>query len=168
MTWIDALLLVVLALSALLGLFRGFAREAFSLAGWLLSFWVATHYTDALADLLQEQIAYDELRYVLAFVAIFLATLLVCILFSRLVVGLLRASVLSGSDRLLGILFGLLRGMVLITIVVLLGSMTPLAQEKLWTDSVLVSYLQQLTGWIADRMQLGLTSNWQDALKLGG
>jgi len=169
MHWIDGALLLVLALSALLGLFRGFAKEAFSLAGWLLSFWVAVHYSEVLANVFQAQIEYEELRYVLAFVAIFLATLLACMLFSRLAVSLVRASVLRGTDRMLGVLFGLLRGVVLVSIVVLLGGMTPLAEEKLWTDSVLVSDLQQLTGWITERMQLdpNLAGNWQDALHLG-
>ncbi len=151
---LDYALLGVIFLSALLGLFRGFAREAFSLAGWVLSFWAATQFTEAVATRLRAYIGLDELRYALAFLAVFVIVLVLTALLGRLLVNLVRSSVLSGVDRSLGILFGLLRGLVLALALVVLGGMTPLADEPLWKDSLSVVYLQQFAGWIIDHMEL--------------
>lgn len=156
MIWFDYALLGVLLLSALLGLFRGFAKEAFSLTAWVLSFWAATQFTEVFATHLQSYIGLQELRYAVAFLAIFVAVLVVAALLSRLVVNLVRSSALSGVDRSLGILFGLLRGGVLVMAVVLLGGLTPLVDEPFWKDSLTIVYLQQFAGWIVDHMELDI------------
>jgi len=168
MVWIDYALIGVVTLSALISLFRGFVKEALSLAGWVLSFFVATQYTELAATFLEAQIDYDEIRHVLAFLSVFLATLIVFIIISRLIVKLIRLSALSGVDRVVGVFFGLLRGGVLVMVVVLLGSMTSLAAEPAWTDSVIIVRLQQLTDWIVEYMQLDVPGNWQVPTVLRG
>lgn len=166
MIWIDYALIAVVALSALISLFRGFVKEALSLAAWVLSFLVATQFTEPVAAFLGAQINNDEIRYALAFATVFLATLIICAIITRLIVKLIRLSPLSGVDRVVGIFFGLMRGVVLVTVVVLLGSMTSLAASPAWADSIVIVGLQQFTDWIVETMQFEVPESWQVPLAL--
>ncbi len=161
MVWIDYALIAVVALSALISLFRGFVKEALSLLVWVLSFLVATQYAETVAAFLEAQINNDEIRYALAFAAVFLATLIICAIITRLIVKLIRLSPLSGVDRVIGVFFGLMRGVVLVAVVVLLGNMTPLAVDPVWSDSIIIAELQQFTGWFVENMQLEVPESWQ-------
>lgn len=161
MVWIDYALIAVVALSALISLFRGFVKEALSLLVWVLSFLVATQYAETVAAFLEAQINNDEIRYALAFATVFLATLIICAIITRLIVKLIRLSPLSGVDRVIGVFFGLMRGVVLVAVVVLLGNMTPLAADPVWSDSIIIAELQQFTDWFVENMQLEVPESWQ-------
>ncbi len=161
MVWIDYALIAVVALSALISLFRGFVKEALSLLVWVLSFLVATQYAEPAAAFLEAQINNDEIRYALAFATVFLATLIICAIITRLIVKLIRLSPLSGVDRVIGVFFGLMWGAVLVAVVVLLGNMTPLAADPAWSDSIIITELQQFTDWFVENMQLEVPESWQ-------
>ena len=162
MNELDYALLAVLALSALLGLFRGFVKEAFSLAGWVFAFWGAAQMARPAATRLQESmgefLGIRELPLALAFVAGFAVLLLVAALVGRLLAGVVRASPLSGLDRSLGLVFGLLRGLVLLLAVVVLGGLTPVAESVWWQDSQVVAILQELARWLLHAMGLQVES----------
>ena len=162
MNELDYALLAVLALSALLGLLRGFVKEAFSLAGWVFAFWGAAQLARPVATRLQgsvgEFLGIQELPLALAFVAGFAVLLLVAALAGRLLAGVVRASPLSGLDRSLGLVFGLLRGLVLLLAVVVLGGLTPVVESVWWQDSQVVAILQALARWLLDAMGLQVES----------
>lgn len=149
MTWLDIVILAIIALSALFGIFRGFVREVLSLIVWVLSFWVASRFAYEAAAYLEGLIPYQDARLIAAFVAIFFAVLIVGMVVSRLLVKLVHASGISG-DRTLGGVFGLLRGVVIVAILIMVTAITPLADDEAWQQSMLAGYFESLAQWALD------------------
>jgi membrane protein required for colicin V production len=148
MTWVDYTILAVIGLSALISLVRGFVREALSLAGWILAFWVALTFTRELADLLPLSISVPSARLAVGFLLLFVCALLLTALVNFLAVQLVEKTGLSGTDRLLGAGFGIARGAVIIAILVLLAGFTAVPRDPWWRSSALVPHFQQLALWI--------------------
>ena len=146
--WIDAVILAILGISALISLFRGFVKEALSLVGWVLAFWLALTFTDALAGSLESQISVPSVRKAVVFIALFIATLLVTSLVTYLVGVLVEKTGISGTDRMLGIIFGLSRGAIIVSILVLLASLSPLPQDPWWSQSRLLPYFTPIAAEI--------------------
>ena len=148
MIWVDYTILAVIGLSALISLMRGFVREALSLAGWILAFWVALTFTRELADLLPASISVPSARLAIAFLSLFFLALLLAALVNFLAVQLVEKTGLSGPDRLLGAGFGIARGAVIVAILVLLAGFTAVPRDPWWRSSVLIPQFQQLALWI--------------------
>jgi membrane protein required for colicin V production len=150
MTWLDVFVVAVIALSTVLSLFRGVVKEVLSLAVWVLAFWLAFHYSFAASRLLEGMIPYESVRLGAAFLLIFIAILLAGMLASSLVSRLVQAGGLGIADRALGAVFGALRGVVVVAVLVMLASLTPLAQAAAWKQSQLVGYFELLSDWATD------------------
>lgn len=148
MTWVDYGIVGLVALSALVSLLRGFLREALSLAGWVMAFWVALTFTRELASALPASISVPSARLAVAFFALFLGTLLVAALVNFLAGQLVERTGLTGTDRLLGVAFGIARGAVIVAILVLLAGFTALPQDPWWRGSALLPHVQQMALWI--------------------
>ncbi len=130
--WVDIALLAVLALSALVGLWRGFVFEIVSLLGWLVAFVLA----NTLGPLLANFIPLDgALRLWVAYVVIFVLVLLTCTLLARMLRALISATPLSLVDHLLGGLFGVVRGGVILVAVGVLVALSPYAGSAPWKES---------------------------------
>ena len=130
--WVDIVLLAVFALSALVGLWRGFVFEIVSLLGWLVAFVLA----NTLGPLLADFIPLDgALRLWAAYVAIFVLVLLTCTLLARMLRALVSATPLSLVDHLLGGLFGVVRGAVILVAVGMLVTLSPYAASAPWKNS---------------------------------
>jgi len=152
MIWLDYALLIIVALSALYSVFRGFVREVLSLAGWVLSFWVAIKYSAHWAGYLEPYIDMPGVRFVAAFILLFLGIMVGSIFVSRLVVKLVHLGRLRGFDRFVGAGFGVARGLIIVTVLVMLGGLSPLAREPVWQQSVMVPYLQKVAVWATDKV----------------
>jgi membrane protein required for colicin V production len=111
---VDWILLAVLGVSVLLGMWRGLVREVISLAGWIAGFWIAQAWAPQAADWLPLQGASEVLRYLAGFVTVFVAVLVVSVMLGWMVSKLVSAVGLGLVDRLLGGVFGGLRGVVLL------------------------------------------------------
>ncbi|HTT07235.1 MAG TPA: CvpA family protein [Gammaproteobacteria bacterium] len=142
--WVDIGILAVIGISTLISLFRGFVREVLSLVAWVAAFWVAITFSPQLADLLTSKISVPSARTFLAFGALFLATLFAGGLINFLIGKLIKATGLSGTDRMLGIFFGLARGIAIVTVLVLLAGLTPLPKDPWWHESQFIPHFQQL------------------------
>lgn len=112
----DWVIIVVLCVSTLLSLWRGFVREALSLLGWVAAFVIAHLFVDQLALQLSAVIANVTGRYVAAYAILFVSTLVVFTLVVKLASSLVRAAGLSVLDRVLGTIFGFARGVILILV----------------------------------------------------
>lgn len=156
MNWIDITILVVIALSALLGLVRGFVREALSLAGWAVATWVALEFSPGLSNLMASAITLDSLRFVIAFLLLFIATLVLAAVLNHLVSQTVRKSTLSGADRGAGALFGVLRGVVIVAVLIWLAGFTKLPHELPWKQSVLAGYFEDISGWMRNMVPANL------------
>ncbi|MDZ4187216.1 MAG: CvpA family protein [Hydrogenophaga sp.] len=135
MMWIDWVLLAVLFLSALLGLWRGLVYEVISVAGWVLAFVLAQAYArDATAWLPLDGFS-APLQLAAGFAVVFLAAAFAGGLVAWLVKKLVESVGLRPVDRVLGGVFGLVRGVVILLGVAVVVSMTPLHQQGSWQAS---------------------------------
>jgi len=151
MNWVDYLILAIIALSIILSVWRGFTREALSLAGWILAFWIAIVFS--------RHIESPTARIIVAFSLLFFATLMLAALSSYLAGQIIQVSGLSGTDRILGIFFGLARGILVVALLVLLGGMTPMPQERWWHHAQLMHYFESVALWLAHFMPPELAKN---------
>jgi len=149
MEYSDYAVLGIIAVSTLVGVIRGFIKEAFSLAVWAAAFLVAFQYSGALAMQLESQIALPSARTALAFSGLFLLVLLLGGLLTFLVGKLVESAGLSGTDRLLGGVFGSVRGLVLVIVLILVAGLTPVPKDLWWQNSRSIQSLMPLAQWAA-------------------
>ena len=166
MNWADYTILAILGLSILMGLWRGFIGEVLALACWALAFWVAWMFAPALAERFSASISTPSVRVLLAYVLCFVAVLIAGAIVSFLMRKLVQGSGLSGSDRLLGMVFGLARGLVLVTLVVLLMGFTPFKRDPWWNESRLMPNFELGARWIGDRLPAEVTKYIEPAAAL--
>lgn len=159
--WVDYFIIGVIALSVLISLWRGFLREAISLAAWVLAFVVAFLFVDDGAAYLTQYVGVPSVRIILAFGGLFLTTLFLGGLVNILVAQLVLQTGLTGTDRLLGIIFGLVRGGAIITILVLLASLTPLPKDPWWQQSLLLPHFQQAALWLRNFLPPTIAENFR-------
>ncbi|MBD5771917.1 CvpA family protein [Marinomonas colpomeniae] len=162
MSTIDWLIIAVVILSTLLSLKRGFVKEILSLLTWVIAFVVAVKFSDQMQVLLIEQVQNDQIRYIVAFVSLFIASLVVGALVSFLLGSLIQVTGLSSTDRVLGMLFGFARGSLIVVAFVSLLSLSPAIEKTdFWKTSQLIPQLSQLNEWT--REMLGKSSDLMDA-----
>jgi membrane protein required for colicin V production len=150
--WVDYGILGILVLSMALSAWRGFIREALSLASWIAALVVAVAFSDAAAGLLVDHVSVPSVRLIIGFAVLFLITLLVGGLLSYLVSTLVDKTGLSGTDRAVGVIFGLVRGVGIVAVLVLLAGLTPVPQDPWWNQSLLLPRFVDLAILIRDLM----------------
>ena len=149
MIWLDYILLVIIAISALLSLWRGFVMEAISLVSWILALWVAVIFFQDLAELMKDWILTASIRNVAAFAALFVGTALVGGLVNFLAGQLVAKTGLTATDRALGMVFGFVRGVVIVAVLVLLAGLTALPQDPWWREALLLGHFQDMALWLS-------------------
>ena len=135
MVWVDWALLGVLGASVLIGLVRGFTFELMSLTGWVVAYFAAQWALPHVAPHIPVGTPESTLNLAASFVVCFIVVLLCWSLLTKLLSMLIRATPLTGPDRVLGAVFGLLRGSVLLLVVATLITLTPAAQSASWQAS---------------------------------
>ena len=148
MNWADWAILAILAISSVISLKRGFIKEALSMVVWLVAFFVAVTFRDPLSSLLQSQISTPSLRDMVAFAILFAATLVVGAMVNYLLGELVRMTGLSGTDRLFGVIFGFVRGFVIVmAILIFVPGLVAVDQDPWWRESVLIPQFLEFEGW---------------------
>ena len=150
MIWADIVILVLIGLSMVISLWRGFTREALSLVAWIAAFWVGFTFAWYPATLLEPHVSVPSARLALGFLGLFLATLLLGGVVNYLIGKAVDKTGMTGTDRMLGLIFGLARGIVLVAILVLLAGLTPLPQDPWWGESLFIGHFQQLAKLLRD------------------
>lgn len=148
MNWADWIILAVIGISCVISLKRGFVREALSLVAWVAAFVVAIAFHDRLATLLVDQVSTASLRSLLAFAILFILTLVIGALVNLLISALVQATGLGGTDRVLGMVFGLARGiLIILALVVMLPMLLPVREDVWWQESKIIPHLALLENW---------------------
>ena len=147
MTAFDFIAVVVVAISVGFSIWRGLVREVLALLSWILAFWLAKLFAAVVAGWLPSSWSHQGLRIAIGFVAVMLVSVLVLSLLSMLVVHLVKVAGLTASDRMLGAVFGLLRGVLIVVILVLLGGMTSEPREPYWRHALLSRPLEKMALW---------------------
>lgn len=133
--WIDWAFLAVMGLSVIVGVVRGLMYEVMSLLGWVLAYLAAHALAGMLAPVIPMGVPGSGLNLAVSFAAVFIGTLIVWNLLSWLVKKLVQASPLNPLDRVLGAVFGLLRGALVALVVATAVNLTPLAESATWRAS---------------------------------
>ncbi len=148
MIWVDYILLVIIAVSALLSLWRGFMKEALSLVSWIAALWIGMLFFYDLARVMRDWIETPTIRNVVAFGLLFIATLLVGGLVNFLAGQLISRTGLTSTDRILGVIFGVARGVVVVAVLVMLAGLTTVPEDPWWQESMLLEYFQDVALWL--------------------
>ena len=149
MEYADYVVFAIIAISILVGAIRGFVKEAFSLAVWAAAFLIAFQFSGVLAMQLENHIELPSARTSLAFAGLFILVLLVGGLVTYLVGKLVEKTGLDGTDRLLGGVFGGVRGLALVLAIILIAGLTPVPQDPWWQQSRTIQSLMPLAEWSA-------------------
>ena len=144
MNWADIAILTIIGISVVIGVFRGFVREVLSLVAWIVAFWIAYQFCIPASTLLENHISVPTGRYVATFVALLVLSLLVTGLINHLISRLIDKTGLSGTDRMLGVLFGVVRGIAIVAVIVFLAGLTPVPRDPWWVESMLLAHFQEL------------------------
>jgi membrane protein required for colicin V production len=143
MTAFDIAVIAIIALSALLGWWRGFMYELFSLIGWIAAYVVAHTYSAQALPYIPEAVGAQNIRASVAFAALFIVTLIIGAIAAWLLAKLAKFAGLAGVDGKFGAIFGMLRGVLVVLALVWLGGLTALPQQAWWREAWSSKYLQQ-------------------------
>ena len=133
--WVDLALLAMFGLSVLIGLWRGFVFEIVSLLGWLVAFIIANSAGPFLAGLVPPDWSTPQVRLWMCYIAVFVLVLVCCTLLARMLRALIAATPLSFVDHLLGGIFGVVRGALILVVVATLVTLSPYANSAQWKSS---------------------------------
>jgi len=135
MTWFDYAVLGVFVVSIAVGVWHGLVREVLSILGWVIAFLAANLLAGPLGLHMPQAIPSPELRVAAAYIAIFIASLVVTTLLGLLLSKVVKAAGLGGVDRALGALFGAARGVLIVLAAVLLAGLTSAPRQAFWKES---------------------------------
>ncbi len=145
---IDIIILGIVLVSAGISLMRGFFKEAISLVTWVAAFWVAVHFSADQARFLESLIETPSLRAAASFGILFLITLILGALINKAMQEVIEFTGFGGMDSLLGMIFGVARGLLIISMLVMLAGMTPLTSDPWWRESALLEHFQLMADWM--------------------
>lgn len=145
---IDYGIIAAIGISVLMGILRGFVREAMSLVTWITAIIVAVLYSEPVSVYFTA-ISLAPVRLLLAFILLVLLTLIIGGLISHLVSKLMQSTGFSVTDRIMGSLFGFARGAVIVAMVILVGSSSSsVTATPLWKNSFLIPTIQPIADWV--------------------
>lgn len=145
--WVDWVVIAVIAVSTLISLKRGFVREALSLVIWVSAFIIARTFHPHLQTLLAGTIETESVRLIAAFGILFIGTLIVGAIISNLIAALVRVTGLTATDRVLGMCFGMARGLIVVVVAVALLRYTPVTGDTWWRTSPLIQQAMLIEQW---------------------
>ncbi|MEM8561701.1 MAG: CvpA family protein [Pseudomonadota bacterium] len=161
LTAVDWVIIVVLVVSTVISLWRGFVKEALSLAGWVVAFLIANLFVDQMASLLSGAIDNITGRYVAAYAILFVGTLVVSTFVTYLAGQVIKVTGLSVLDRVLGTVFGFARGIILILVCVFVLRQLVPPGDLTWLDqSILMPHVDMLAQWVRDLFRQAGSGQW--------
>jgi membrane protein required for colicin V production len=165
--WTDYIIIGVLALSVLVGLWRGLIAELLSLVIWIAAFWVAAVFGATVAAQFEHAISLPMARISLGYAICFFGVLLLGALLRFATRRLIQSTGLGGVDRLFGLAFGFIRGALLVAVLVFLVGLTAVTRESWWQQSVLLPQFQGLAAWLGQNVPAGVRDHLQPEAVLG-
>lgn len=150
--WLDYVTMGIIGLSIVTGLFRGFVKELVALCVWVLAIWLAFNYTPLISPYFINYVHDKTARTVVSFIIILLSTIIAGGLFNALLSFILSRSGLTGMDRILGMAFGFVRGVFIVTLLIFVGKMTAIPEKEISEQSCLYAQFNPLVNKLSGYM----------------
>jgi len=157
MTWLDYVVTAVFAVSLVIGVWRGLVREVVSILGWVIAFLAANLLAGPLGPEMPAAIPSPELRLAAAYLAVFVVALVAASLAGLILSKIVKSVGLGGLDRLLGAIFGLARGLLIVLAAALLAGFTDAPRQAYWRDSASGPLLAKAAGALKPLLPQTLT-----------
>lgn len=157
MIWVDFTFIGLVGVCAVIGFLRGLDKETFSLLFWILASWVGLNLSRQFSVFLEHFINHPIARLFASFIALFAITLAVGGLIGFLVSLVSKNKQPTFMRRFGGMVIGAIRGLLVVTLVVLLAGFTPLPKDAWWAESMLIPPFQLCAIWLRDHISSGMT-----------
>ncbi|WP_429945897.1 CvpA family protein [Bibersteinia trehalosi] len=155
---VDAIIIGIIVFSLMVSLWRGFIREVLSLAGWVVAFFIASKFYPNLSAVLlgldSPYLQNEYLRNGIAAAILFIAVLIMSGIVNTLLSQLADKTGLTGTDRVLGAAFGVLRGVFIVAgLLFFIGRFTLFDQSDLWKESQLIPHFDFIVAWFFEQLE---------------
>jgi membrane protein required for colicin V production len=142
MPFLDILIAIVVVISLIVGLVRGFVKEVLSIIGWIAAAWLAFTFGSNAGELIHQyvELPAEAFRTSAGFISVFVVSLFVFSVVNWLIAKILSKAPIKGIDRFLGMLFGAVRAVAVIAIVIVIGRGFNMNESAWWQRSVSVAY----------------------------
>ena len=148
MPTIDIIIAAALAVSVIVGIMRGFVKESISIAALLIAIWASLYFGPAVGNVSSSWLSSEDLQMWFGRILVFAIILSIGGLLGWGISKLVRMSVLSGMDRLLGSLFGAVRGVLLLAVFIIGGQFAGFDNDDWWLNSRLIPHVEVVAEWI--------------------
>jgi membrane protein required for colicin V production len=142
----DIAILAVLALSVVIGVIRGLVVEVMSLLSWVAAVVAAMYFGPMVGEWFAGSVTLPSARVALGYSIVFVVALLAGGIVMFLLRKIVKGTGLSGTDRMLGLVFGMARGLVIVVALVLLGGLTPFPRDTWWQESRALPAFEEMAG----------------------
>lgn len=161
MNWIDATILAIVILSVVIGIFRGFVKEVLSLINWGGAIFATIYFHEKAQNYLKAYIDSETVLSMASFAAVFLIFIIAGSLVTHFIGYLVKKSGLGGTDRMLGLVFGFARGVLVSAVLLAAVSFTPVKSQKTWQDSLILPIFNPVVAWLNTNISSHLTDSFE-------
>jgi len=141
---IDIIIIAFFAISILIGVYRGFVKEVLSVAAWALAALVAFKFGEQAKVFVTPYIKQEPLDLAVAYVGIFLLALIAFSIVSHIISQIFKSTGMTGFDRSLGVIFGLIRAAIVVAVLIMIGRFMALDNQQWWLDSGFLDLFEPL------------------------
>ena len=168
MSGFDWIIAVIFLFSVIIGVMRGFIKEALSIASWILAFWLANTFCTQVGEYIGQfvDIPAAAFRVSVGFAVIFIGTLFLFSIISYIVSKVLVKGAIKGTDRVLGIFFGVIRAGAIVVVILLVARGLGMDNNDWWQNSNFLSYFEPTANYVEQLLPEQLQSTVDDAAEL--
>ncbi len=145
---LDLVIIIIIIASSLMGLLRGFVKEALSVGAWIISTWVAVGFGDELSATVSGYVDSQILVLVISYGGLFFGTLIFSSIINFLIANVVKMTGFTFTDRMMGVLFGFLRGVLFIAIIALAAKILSFDDASWWSSSEYIGYFTPIADWM--------------------
>ncbi len=160
LNWVDLFIILIIGFSVVTGLFRGFVKELIAIGVWILAIWLAINYSSSVTPYIRPYISDQRVCTVISYVVVLLGTLILGGIANAILGMILKSTGLTSVDRILGMGFGFVRGVFIVSLIMLVLKLTSLPvqtytqQSQLWSKfDPIVNYLSSFTPGIINKVK---------------